>query len=217
VRIRTGLRDLLVDTQLWNLRQRVRAGNELRSWSDAGRPMPPPHAVKQEIVASVATSFGLRTLIETGTYLGDMVQSQRENFDLIYSIELGVELSRRAERRFRRAAHIRIIQGDSGVVLPVLLREITVPCLFWLDGHYSGGITAQGIVDSPVLSELRTILAHPLRNHVILIDDARCFDGTHGYPTLQQLERLVSTTRSDVSLSTYDDVIRIIGRSVEGS
>ena len=46
---------------------------------------------------------------------------------------------------------------------------------FWLDGHYSEGITFKGIVDTPILFELETIKKYigNFSNIVIVIDDIR--------------------------------------------
>ena len=47
--------------------------------------------------------------------------------------------------------------------------------LFWLDAHYSGGDTAKGQSNTPVMSELEAILAYSRRNDIILVDDLRYF------------------------------------------
>ena len=97
-------------------------------------------------------------LVETGTYVGEMVDAMKDSFEKIYSIELGVELARNAQEKFSAYSHIHIIQGDSGQVLKTLASQIRQPALFWLDGHYSAGITAKGAKDTPVCEELQYIL-----------------------------------------------------------
>ena len=37
---------------------------------------------------------------------------------------------------------ISIIQGDSGKILNSITNKLKKPAIFWLDGHYSSGITA---------------------------------------------------------------------------
>jgi hypothetical protein len=81
--------------------------------------------------------------------------------------------------------------------------------LFWLDGHYSAGITAQGNSDTPVMIEVEAILEHKITGHVILIDDARCFNGTQDYPTLDELRELFVRARPGYEFSVLNDVIRI--------
>ena len=116
-----------------------------------------------------------------------MVEAQRNHFEKIYSIELSEKLFNRAKKRFKDYSHITILHGDSGIVLNKLIPEIDKPALFWLDGHYSGGITAKGEKECPVPEELKTILKSSLP-HIILIDDARLFNGTHDYPTIEQIK-----------------------------
>jgi hypothetical protein len=185
--------------------------NNLRiaRWRKAGKPVPPPHAVKQQIVSGYASTFGAGAFIETGTYLGDMVFAVRDRFREISSIELDADLWRRARQRFRAYPHIQIWQGDSSELLPKILSGVSGNCLFWLDGHYSSGITAKGALETAVVKEVTTILGERIKSHIILIDDARCFDGTHDYPTLQGLREQVARIRPDYAFSVSNDVIRI--------
>lgn len=55
------------------------------------------------------------------------------------------------------------------------------------------------------------VLAHPVRGHVILIDDARLF-GTPGYPTLEAVRGEVERQRPDLDWSVELDVIRLVPR-----
>jgi len=113
------------------------------------------------------------------------------HFKKIYSIELSKELHERAKSALG-STHIFIL-------LPVIAQlqsrvswvASMMRCLFWLDGHYSGGITALGDVQCPIRAEIEAILRHPIKDHVLLIDDAICFDGHHGYPTLFELHDIV--------------------------
>jgi hypothetical protein len=183
---------------------------QMAAWITAGRPAPAPPAVKQRIVADHQRLSGVDCLIETGTYRGDMVFAQRRRFRRIFTIELDDRLFERAVDRFRDHGNIVVLHGDSGQVLPTLLESVRWPCLFWLDGHFSGGITARGDLETPVILELAAILRHPIAEHVILIDDARCF-GQGDYPSIEALRDQVVAARPDWSLDVRDDVIRIHG------
>jgi hypothetical protein len=178
-------------------------------WERNGKPSPPPHIVKQRAIEEFRKRFNTETLVETGTYLGDMVEAQREKFKKVYSIELSEKLFSKAVKRFRSFPHIKILQGDSGVVLNKLMPDIDKPALFWLDGHYSGGITALGAKECPVPEELETILKSPL-SHIILIDDARLFNGTHDYPTLDEIKDIITKANRIYSMDVRDDIIRLI-------
>jgi hypothetical protein len=178
------------------------------TWINAGRPGPPPPVIKERIVADHARLSGRACLVETGTYNGDMVFAQRRRFRRIFTIELDDRLFERATKRFERDPHIVVLHGDSGEALPRLLESIRWPCLFWLDGHYSGGSTARGKLETPVVEELAAILRHEIPGHVVLIDDARCF-GTGDYPSIEALRAQVAQARPDWTFNVRDDVIRI--------
>lgn len=182
---------------------------ELAEWEKNGRPSPPPHIVKQITIEEYQKKFDLKILVETGTYLGDMIEAQRNNFEKIYSVELSKKLFQRATKRFKSYPHVTILNGDSGIVLNKLLTEIDKPTLFWLDGHYSEGITAKGTKECPVIEELAAILKSDLY-HIILIDDARLFNGTRDYPTLDEIKQIFEKNNRTYSLTVKDDIIRLI-------
>jgi hypothetical protein len=173
------------------------------------RTVPPPHAVKRRIVRAYAVRYGLRTLVETGTYMGEMIAGMVRRFDRIYTIELQPVFYEKAVARFARRPHVTLLHGDSGREIAGVVPALEGPALFWLDAHYSGGATARGDLDSPIVAELRHILGQSSARHVVLVDDARAFDGTQGYPTLDELRRLVTQWRPDYAVVVDNDVIRI--------
>jgi len=190
---------------MWPLYQFVQLGQ----WQLKGRTGPTPHIVKEAIVRDYARLYGLTVLVETGTYLGDMVWAMRKHFDEIHSIELDPALYRRAQTRFLKQPHVHLNLGDSAVALSGIAATLRKPALFWLDGHYSGGITASGATETPIEGELKSLLAASAPDHVILIDDARMFTGEGDYPPIGELERRVATAKPNLHLSVKDDVIRI--------
>lgn len=189
--------------------QDYRHKRDYHKWVSSGMPIPPPHSVKQMTVKAYARIHGITVLIETGTYLGEMVGAMKHVFNRVYSIELGDELYQKAEKKFSRDLHVSILHGDSTKVLPGILEQIKIPCLFWLDGHYSSGVTARGEKETSVIEELTHILSHPVKEHLILIDDARLFTGQNDYPTLEELQVLVLDTYPDYVLEVRDDIIRM--------
>lgn len=181
------------------------------AWEAEGRPVPPPHIVKQWTVKHYGERFALRTLIETGTYLGEMVQAVKSSFRSVLSIELEPILYERAKTLFAQDDHVTIHYGDSGVILADLLASIRHPCLFWLDGHWTGGPihAAKGQRETPILQELEHIFRHAVKDHVILIDDARLFNGTNDYPSLEELEETVRLHDRSLRFHVENDIIRV--------
>lgn len=181
---------------------------EIIRWSVRGKTAPLPRLLKQQTVRHYADVFRLDTLIETGTYEGDMVASQLNTFGKIHTIELDPQLCEQARLRFSLYQHVAVYCGDSGELLPQLVAQLNGPALFWLDAHYSGGITALGELETPVLMELSIILSHPY-DHVILVDDAREFVGAKGYPSLESARNLVQQKRPGWIIEVKEDIIRI--------
>ena len=169
----------------------------------------PPHIIKQRIVKKYAKKYSIINFIETGTYKGDMINAVKNIFKKIYSIELSPELFREAKKRFSETNNIDLHCGDSGMLLKKILMEIKTPTLFWLDAHYSKGETVKGETNTPVLSELETILNHKIKNHAILIDDARCFDGTNDYPKISEIKVFIEKRAPHYTVKTINDIIRI--------
>ncbi len=107
-----------------------------------------------------------------------MIEAQRENFRCIVTIELASALYDAARLRFASFNHIHVLNGDSATMLPEAIRLVDGPVLYWLDAHYSGGVTARGDMETPILKELALIADRKETGDVVLIDDARLF-GVH--------------------------------------
>jgi hypothetical protein len=180
---------------------------EIKQWELLGCPIPPPHSAKQRIIERCTTQYGCEVFIETGTYLGDTIFSQKGNFKRLLSIELSKKLYNAAKRRFRKYSHIEIFSGNSGDLLFKIMPDINSRALLWLDGHFSGGITAKGKTESPVFRELEAIFANNNPKHIILIDDARLFIGQRDYPTVKELTDFVKSKDAAYKINIESDII----------
>ena len=114
--------------------------------------------------------------IETGTYLGDTTNNALKYFDNVYTIELSPYYAQMARDRFKNNLNLSIIEGDSSKVLYNLCNIITKSVFFWLDGHWSGGNTARGSIDCPLLEEIKIINNNLKSKCIIAIDDVRLFN-----------------------------------------
>lgn len=164
-----------------------------------------------------AASQGVRAGVETGTFKGDTALAIAEAVGSCTTIELADGLFEQAVRRFADDRRVTVMLGSSADLLPGVCAALSGPTLFWLDGHYSGGITAGAGAECPVLAELDAVAALPdVDQHIVLVDDARLFGfvptappGRHDWPSLfAVLARLES-----MGLRTYvvDDVVVGIG------
>ena len=156
--------------------------------------------------------YNCKILVETGTLFGDTPYACRRYFDKIYTIELSHDLYLKAVERFKPYNNVVCLEGDSTYVLKDLINSLNERTIFWLDGHYSGGITAKGEKETPIFEELKTIFNHNIKDHIILIDDARCFENPeywNDYPTIKELEYYVRGYFPKCDFKLKNDIIRI--------
>jgi hypothetical protein len=183
---------------------------EFNAWKKKGKGGSSPHILKQKIIREFSNNNNLKTLVETGTYRGDMVEAMKKYFNKIYSIELDKELYRKAKNRFNNQKKISIKQGDSSNVLKNIIPLLSEPAIFWLDGHYSAGVTAKGEKETPILEELNVILNESRLSHILLIDDARLFGVDRNYPSIKKLSQFIKEQRAEAIISVKDDIIRVV-------
>lgn len=199
----SNLRESFKDNRLFHVYKGISAYGEYAWWRLRGSPRPKvPHLVKQRAIAEYAEKFDLHVLVETGMNYAHMIYVNQGRFREIYSIELDKSRVESARRKFAGRSDIHLLEGDSGVVLPRLLTSLNEPCLFWLDGHDFD-------ITTPVKQELDAIYKHPIKDHVVLIDDARWFDGRTQYPTMEQLHEKAAREYPGHTVELKDDIIRI--------
>jgi hypothetical protein len=181
--------------------KRIAAAPDFLVWKLKGSPRPKvPHLMKQRTVREYARRFQLPVLIETGTQFGQMIGAMENDFRDIYSIELDDTNYALAVKNFAKQPHIHLLHGDSASELPKLLKSISEPCLFWLDGHSD---------KTPIMQELRAVFGHGQSKHVILIDDAHCFGSSKFYPAIDTVRDLTAQLWPGATLEVRDNIIRI--------
>ena len=150
--------------------------------------------------------------IETGTYRGDSTDVLAGFFPEVISIERDVDLAKSAAKRFVGKENIRVLEGSSLDLLNVIMPDRERPTLFWLDAHYSGGVTAGNNDPCPLIDEIILISRRRTAdNTVVLIDDARSLTGHGGWPTVDEV-----CSKFDLetwSMAIIDDVMICSNRS----
>lgn len=175
----------------------------------SGFVLPLPPYIKRSIILRYALDHHCKTFVETGTQYGDTPWLFRNRFETIYTIELSPTLARMARKRFKHCSHIKLVEGNSGDKLAELLPMLQSKTLFWLDGHYSAGLTACGATNCPIYGELESIAQLCKVPCVILIDDARCFGHDKDYPSLQELEDFVRVAFPQYETRVSNDIVSI--------
>lgn len=183
-----ALRRLLKKTPLYSTYKSLGHYPDYWYWLLRGRPTRIPHIVKQRTVQEFGQRYKLRTLVETGTYYGEMVSGLKNAFSRIVSIEFDPALAAAAKTRFSRYPHIEILHGSSELMVQQILQTLNEPALFWLDAGYFLWAGEHKTTDR-LMTELDSIFRHRIPNHVVLIDDVVSWSGRDGTPEVTELER----------------------------
>lgn len=210
---KSQIRQFLIGSGLWYPLSLLRSIPAIFHWLRSGCKGLAPDPIKLMVIGSYLKRYSIDNFVETGTHVGKTLGYFAKKGIGCTSIELSQELYQAACTLFKASKNVRLVQGDSSRRLPELLQEINKPVLFWLDGHYSAGLTASAETHTPISAELKAILNHPIKQRVILIDDARYFDGTNDYPHLDDLLRVIREDGS-YSAEVSTDIIRLVPRVV---
>lgn len=171
---------------------------ETRSWIRRRYGPPSPNFIKRAVL--IRNSIPECTWIETGTYRGDTTKKLAKIARCVLSIEPDPVLYAKARFKLRRLSNVKLFQGLSEEILPEILPGIAGRVCFWLDGHFSGGVTFKGPQDTPVRDELSTIAKFiPKFDQVaVLVDDVRMFgdaDFDSTYPSINSLVTWATSNR----------------------
>lgn len=144
------------------------------------------HGVPKELALHLRDCLGLKVFIESGTYKAESTRWAADNFECVITIEAWEKHYQGAVQSYsQQYPNIQWVFGDSRTKLWKVIRELTVPPLFWLDAHWVGNsvIAHEQKDECPLEQELDAINDHYLAAEmVILIDDARLFLNPPPYP-----------------------------------
>ena len=161
-------------------------------WAQRGFASPSPIFVKHSCLKR--NGYPNATWVETGTYLGETTSFLSKSARKVFSIEPEPALFSNAKLLFEKHKKVEIMYGASEDILPDLLPRINGDVNFWLDGHYSMGITFKGERDTPIIQELAAIsdnFSH-FDKICVLIDDVRCFNPQiDEYSTYPHIDTLI--------------------------
>jgi hypothetical protein len=152
-----------------------------------------PHSYsKFRNILSVARKTGAHQFVETGTYLGRTTRWAAAHFERVVTIELDRELAARASNALSGLRNVEVLQGDAVVRLrEVMARPETRNALVYLDGHFSGGVTARGALDEPACEALEVLVPYREKVRAVVIDDFRTFGIEFPTPSKADLLRSV--------------------------
>ena len=128
-------------------------------------------SVDEALARRLQEEVPLERAVETGTYVGETTRALAAIFPAVVTIERSEELHRDAAEAMRSLGNVEALHGHSADRLPELA-DPAVPTLFFLDGHWSAGVTAGADDECPLLRELEAIRPGAPTD-CIVIDDAR--------------------------------------------
>lgn len=169
-----------------------------------------------EDVKYLQQKMKLTVAVEGGTYLGETAKSLSAIFEQVYTIENSDQMFVQAKTNIAGIKNISLLKGDTRDHLPeILMSEDNI--LFWLDAHWSGGVTYGEQDECPLIDELITIFQSG-KVCAILVDDARLFMAPppipHNEKSWPSVVDISAVIPADWDLVIYNDVIYIIPKSI---
>ena len=128
--------------------------------------------VPPQLVLAIREQFKADCFVETGTFQGVTAIWAGKNFPTVVTIEASGQLHAQAVANFSHHKNIRFLLGNSPAVLRQIVPTLPPRTIYWLDAHWSGGVTAGQENECPLLDEISAIDSPEA---FILIDDARLF------------------------------------------
>lgn len=155
--------------------------------------------------------YDINIFIETGTYKGKTSLWASQYFQKVYTIEKSESIYNDTVHRLGHIKNIDFLLGHSAEKLKEILRQVQEPAIFWLDAHWSAGITYGKDEKSPLIDELKIILKNSKYN-LLLIDDASLFlapppkpHKIENWPTIHEI--LDNFNKYERYTIIYEDVI----------
>ena len=159
--------------------------------------------------------MSLEIFVEGGTYQGMTASLMSKSFKKVYTIEKSNEMYNIAKNNLKGIKNIELLEGDTRDYLKKIMNNDNL--LFWLDAHWSGGLTYGKEDESPLIKELEIIFSRN-RNYAILIDDARLFlalpPKPHNFHKWPSLKDIMMTMPKDWEILVYKDVIYLLPEKI---
>jgi hypothetical protein len=116
--------------------------------------------------------------VETGSYAGDGIEAAlKSGFEHIISMEINETNFMECTGLFEDNSNVILFNDDSALFLLRAINMIQTRITFWLDAHFSGADGQTGLVKYPILYELAQIKQHHRKDHTIIVDDVRLWEG----------------------------------------
>ena len=125
------------------------------------------------VIEQIIKRYGVKSFIETGTYMGSAAQWAAQLFEQVHTVELNQQFYDQARTILGSAKNLKQHLGNSGEILSSLQAPLAQPSVIWLDAHSGGGNFSDEDM-CPLMDELEAVNSST-SPHFIFIDDARAF------------------------------------------
>ena len=172
-------------------------------------------SLRKDFLQDLANLFHHDVFIETGTSYGNTTMLAKDIFNEVHTVELEDNFYNKAAVNFANEKNVKVYHGDSAELFPAILKNLTQRnIIFWLDGHYSGGTTAKGQSNTPIIGELRAIKESGISQAILLIDDICCFspdtkelaEVACGYPSVDEMRNAILEINPGYNIIMYGDI-----------
>ena len=160
------------------------------------------YGIHEKIALAMRDKYGLRALVETGTWHGDSAEWAADKFETVITIEIIEEYYKSAAKRLSGTSVV-CLPGDSREVLPRLAEGLT-PTLWWLDAHWTGHPDYKAEYGRcAALDEIAIINTSKLP-HVIMVDDYALFPSMMSVTPKELIDALLNDGQRKVTIE--DDI-----------
>jgi hypothetical protein len=173
----------------------------------------PKYINKSLLAAMIGLKNNKKIFIETGTYIGQSTYNIQNLFSKLYTCEASKDLYKAAKNLFllTKSKNIKIYLNDSRNFLKSLKKTIANNSVFFLDAHYSTGITSKEYGRCPLLDELQIIIKKTSKP-IVVVDDIRTMNGKNGYPNLNEILNILPNNAKikiiyDQMIIYFDDIL----------
>lgn len=128
-----------------------------------------------EMILHIIQDIQVKNFVETGTAGGESISVAAKHFENCATIEIEDGTVQ------EKMPNVRYLVGNSGDLLPEVIKSLKGYTVFWLDAHYSGSVEVDfDVEECPLLRELEAIKS--CDGSIIVIDDARLFLSSPPWP-----------------------------------
>jgi len=124
--------------------------------------------VTQQILNTFSSApYYIETGTDNGVSLGKAINSGYKNIITIDILEC-----EHTRKKYEEHKNVKFIKGSSSEIMWDLIKDINEQIVFYLDAHLFGEQVSHNL---PLLTEIDIIAKHPIKNHIIILDDVRLF------------------------------------------